>query len=216
MSNSEAVQKYEIYINDSLLTLCGSQGVKPDMTVYDNAVQLRYFGQVKTLLNVIDNLEKSTQPRQIFVVADVLGELLHDFTSLFKWIEAAGGIVENGHGEVLSIFRRKHWDLPKGKLDPGETFEEAAVREVIEETGLESVERHELVTTSLHCFRNRRNERSLKLTKWFRMTTESRRLKVQTEEDIEKAEWMPPEELMDTDRIVYQSIRRVVQQYLNV
>jgi 8-oxo-dGTP pyrophosphatase MutT (NUDIX family) len=56
-------------------------------------------------------------------------------------ILAAGGIVHrsgDGGTEVLVIHRPKYedWTLPKGKLDPGETSEEAAVREVEEETGI--------------------------------------------------------------------------------
>jgi 8-oxo-dGTP diphosphatase len=56
-------------------------------------------------------------------------------------VEAAGGVVWRRHGgevEVLLVHRPKYddWSLPKGKLDPGETFEQAAEREVREETGL--------------------------------------------------------------------------------
>ena len=56
-------------------------------------------------------------------------------------VEAAGGVVlrgEPGAGvEVLVVHRPKYddWSLPKGKLEPGETDEAAAVREVEEETG---------------------------------------------------------------------------------
>ena len=55
-------------------------------------------------------------------------------------IRAAGGIVHRHNGaatEVLVVHRPKYedWSLPKGKLDPGETLEQAALREVEEETG---------------------------------------------------------------------------------
>ena len=52
-------------------------------------------------------------------------------------VRAAGGVVMRGH-EVLVVHRPRYddWTLPKGKLDPGESFEDAAVREVEEETGL--------------------------------------------------------------------------------
>jgi len=53
-------------------------------------------------------------------------------------VEAAGGVVLGEDGRVVLVHRPKYddWTLPKGKLDPGESFEEAALREVEEETGL--------------------------------------------------------------------------------
>jgi 8-oxo-dGTP diphosphatase len=51
--------------------------------------------------------------------------------------EAAGGVVvRDGLVAVVHRPRYDDWSLPKGKLDPGETFEQAALREVEEETGL--------------------------------------------------------------------------------
>jgi 8-oxo-dGTP diphosphatase len=53
-------------------------------------------------------------------------------------VQAAGGVVLDGDGRVVLVHRPKYddWSLPKGKLAPGESFEEAALREVEEETGL--------------------------------------------------------------------------------
>ena len=56
-------------------------------------------------------------------------------------VRAAGGLVwrrAGGGREVLLVYRRSHddWSLPKGKVEPGESEEACALREVEEETGL--------------------------------------------------------------------------------
>jgi len=64
-------------------------------------------------------------------------------------IEAAGGLVVR-EGQVALVHRPRYddWTLPKGKLDPGESFEQAAVREVEEETGLRARLVRELPSTT--------------------------------------------------------------------
>ncbi len=58
-----------------------------------------------------------------------------DFSARYHLVIAAGGAVEDEEGRLLVIHRRGHWDLPKGKLDAGETSDAAAVREVMEGKG---------------------------------------------------------------------------------
>lgn len=70
------------------------------------------------------------------------GELMIPKDAPDDLIRAAGGVVTRfvpgGRVEIACIYReaRGDWTFPKGKLNEGETFEEAAVREVLEETGL--------------------------------------------------------------------------------
>ncbi len=54
-------------------------------------------------------------------------------------VHAAGGVVVDRHGRLLVVHRPRYddWSFPKGKLDPGETLEDCALREVLEETGCE-------------------------------------------------------------------------------
>ena len=65
-------------------------------------------------------------------------------------IIAGGGLVFNESDELLMIYRRGKWDLPKGKLDDGETINDCALREVKEETGLADVEILEAVGITYH------------------------------------------------------------------
>jgi 8-oxo-dGTP diphosphatase len=69
-------------------------------------------------------------------------------------VRAAGGVVRrrgsDGASEVLVVHRPAYgdWTFPKGKLEPGESEEDAAIREVEEETGLRCALERELATTS--------------------------------------------------------------------
>jgi 8-oxo-dGTP diphosphatase len=65
-------------------------------------------------------------------------------------VRAAGGVLVNGRGEVAVIYRPKYgdWTFPKGKLEPGESWEDAAVREVEEETGYRCKREDELGSVS--------------------------------------------------------------------
>ncbi len=67
-----------------------------------------------------------------------------------RQVRAAGGVVLNDAGEIAVIYRPKYedWTLPKGKLEPGESWEDAALREVEEETGLVCVLEDELGSVS--------------------------------------------------------------------
>lgn len=104
---------------------------------------------------------------------------------------AAGGLVLNERNELLMIFRRGKWDLPKGKLDEGETIEACAVREVEEETGLRNIQLHELIDTTLHTY-TEKGKTIEKLTYWYSMRTDSKQQLIpQTEEDIQQIKWIP-------------------------
>jgi 8-oxo-dGTP diphosphatase len=79
---------------------------------------------------------------------------------------AAGGVVERD-GRIALVHRPKYddWSLPKGKLDGGESFEDAALREVLEETGLICTLGEELEPT-----RYRDPKGRPKLVRYWRMT----------------------------------------------
>jgi 8-oxo-dGTP pyrophosphatase MutT (NUDIX family) len=81
-------------------------------------------------------------------------------------IEAAGGVVRRADGRIAVVHRPRYddWSLPKGKLDDGETFEDAALREVEEETGIRAALGAELPAMRYHV-RGRP-----KVVRWWTMT----------------------------------------------
>src|SRR3954468_8565891 len=110
-------------------------------------------------------------------------------------IVAGGGIVENDEKKILFQFRRGKWDLPKGKLDEGETIEECAVREVEEETGLRNIELGELVGVTNHHY-TQDGESIDKETYWYAMKVfGEQQLVPQLTEDILELRWVAENEL---------------------
>jgi len=81
-------------------------------------------------------------------------ELIVPSDSPVDLIRAAGGVMyrysRRGRFRVALVYReaRQDWTFPKGKLDDGETFETAAVREVLEETGMTAEVRRFVGTTN--------------------------------------------------------------------
>lgn len=114
-----------------------------------------------------------------------------------KIIKAGGGLVRNGEGELLLIFRRGKWDLPKGKLDEGETIEACAIREVEEETGVKDLALGELISVTWHEYFDKwLGEEVIKETHWFKMDVAGvPALVPQKEEDITAIEWTKKSDL---------------------
>ena len=134
------------------------------------------------------------------------------FKEQFTCIDAAGGLVTNENDELLFIFRKGRWDLPKGKLDAGESLEACAVREVQEETGLQLVELGPHLCNTWHVY-HERGAYILKQSIWYKMTASSNEILVpQTEEDITSIKWIPQEELSEIMSDTYPSIREVLRQ----
>lgn len=129
-----------------------------------------------------------------------------------KTILAAGGLVYNEKDELLMIFRRGKWDLPKGKLDEGERIEDCAVREVMEETGLTTVVRGDLIGITYHQYFDQWvKEEVIKETHWYRMQAPGQqKLVPQTEEDIEIIKWVDEKELENCLKNSYDNIVEIV------
>lgn len=199
---------YKIYINSTPVFLVDSEYAKTLTQDAKNLVN-RHINH-RNLFQVINLLENNEQYESVTLHSNHLEQLKSDFFGVFKIVEAAGGVVFNESNEALMIFRRGFWDLPKGKIDKGETKADAAVREVQEETGVQQIELLQPILTTYHTYRNRKNVRCLKPTYWYLMKTTDVKLIPQTEEDIEKAVWMNLDEFLGKEQIVYGNILDVL------
>jgi len=122
-------------------------------------------------------------------------------------VQAAGGLVYNHKKEILFIYRNSKWDLPKGGVENDETIEEAAVREVEEETGVQYLKIKDFIAKTYHVFK-RNGEFKLKITHWYEMHTDyDGNLSPQLEEGIKKAKWKNFEKSQKALRDSYENIK---------
>ncbi len=114
-----------------------------------------------------------------------------------RWVRAAGCVVHDDAGNMLLIRRNGRWDLPKGKVESGETLLQAALREAEEETGITPLPttHYPLPTKTYHTF-NLYGGWHLKQTSWFdaHVAGEKPVGKPQDEEGITEVVWVTPDE----------------------
>lgn len=132
------------------------------------------------------------------------------FAADFAGVEAAGGVVENDCGERLMIYRNGRWDLPKGHVEPGESAEVCAAREIREETGVGAEVVAPLCAT-WHAYWFPLTERwELKRTRWFLLRAlDDAPLVPQTEEGIERVAWCSPREFASNLETAFPTVQRV-------
>ena len=191
---------YEVFVNESLLVLESSAALpRKDRQLIDSKKHL------KNVLLELLNQKKSTT--YFAEVADA--NPLKFLTQAVKEVVAAGGLVRNSKGQVLFIYRNNKWDLPKGKREATETLEEAAVREVLEETGLKHAEIQYKLAKTYHIFK-RKGEMRLKTTHWYEMISEDLGpFQPQIEEGITDVVWLNQTEQEVALRHSYKNIKKL-------
>jgi len=178
----------KIYFGDKPLFLCDE--ITPDIEPFahhDDAILIDEFS-TNAINSMIYEMKLEKIHAGIIVHAD-LEALKKAFFKKFDIIQAAGGLVFNDQNEALFIFRRGKWDLPKGKLDEGESLEECAVREVEEETGLRNITLKEFLLTTYHTY-DQSGKHILKESYWYLMGVNKQDTVPQTEEDITEIRWV--------------------------
>lgn len=197
-----------IYFDDKPLFLCDDidDTIEPYMH-HDDAVFIDELN-AHTVKAMIHEMQQEKVHAGIFFYQD-FEALKSNFFKKFKLVTAAGGLVENEAGAFLLIFRRGFWDLPKGKLDEGEELEACAIREVEEETGLNSPVIIQPLVTTYHTY-HEGTRFFLKESHWYLMKASgTQELVPQQEEDIRELSWVQPGDLEPYLSQSFPSIRDV-------
>lgn len=132
-----------------------------------------------------------TKPKGHFIIsAEDTDVAFKNLKKEFKYIEAAGGLVFNEQNELLIIFRRGKFDLPKGKKEKDEDIPTTAIREVEEECGVSDLKIIKQIPSTFHIYYHKKHY-VLKKTYWYKMMAPNQSVSPQTEEEITAAEWLP-------------------------
>lgn len=205
---------YKIYINDLPITLVHSN--KQRNRISDADYLEHHYEDNADLLAIINYAERFPMAREIVIWSETINQLKDDFFGNFKYIEAGGGIVFNQDKKILLIQRHGIWELPKGKLKKEEAKDEGALREVIEETGVQNLRLVKPVSMpgldhdcTYHNYSGNLL-RILKATHWYIMETDyTGELVPQLDEGIEQAQWFPIEEVPNKLRNSYRTVQDV-------
>ena len=200
-----------VYIKEKPIHLTDSKGLKSN----ENE-KLDFDTNPEKLSKLINAFESGSAGLDAAVVySSNLKKLFSAFCQFYKIIEAAGGLVFNEDDNVLAILRNGIWDLPKGKVEKGESYDDAAIREVEEETGLKNILLKKFLTKTYHTYFDPRKNRSvLKISYWYEMKTKKMELTPQSEEGIELAEWTDLNELK-AKKPIYNNILLILDKWPN-
>ena len=189
---------YKVFVNDCPIILTDNNNISTRFKIFN-------FQDIQVLEIVRQILQHKVDG--VYLLCDNLEQCWQNFQSKFKIQEAAGGKVLNLKNEVLFIYRFDKWDLPKGKLEKGESIEECAIREVEEECGITQLKITNQLQTTYHIF-ERKGTIILKITYWFLMdTTFAGSLTPQIEEGIEQVCFKGVEESIEALNNTYENIQ---------
>ncbi len=216
LKNKQDVMSYiTIYFDDKPVFLCDE--ITKELDTYRHHPDVVFIDELSTaaINSLLHEIAKSQFHAGIILNKD-LDSLKKAFFKHFKLIQAAGGIVQNVNGEILLIFRKGKWDLPKGKLDQGETLKDCAKREVHEETGLDKLKIEKLIDSTYHVYVEF-GKHILKESFWFGMeSTDTKEPIPQTEEDITEIRWISKEELHKYFSNTFPSIKTLLTKLFNI
>lgn len=199
----------KIYIKDKVIVL--TEKAENYLSLQPNdASFLLLKGNDSSIIRIAKKHLDNQENKGVIIQDINMISLYKNFSKDYVKVKAGGGVVINPKGEILLIFRKNKWDLPKGKREKNEDNETCALREVNEETGVINLELVQPLIKTYHTY-NDYGENALKTTHWFLMKVkEEQTLIPQLEEDISIAKWVPQAELAECMNNSYATIKDVL------
>jgi len=187
---------YKVFLNNKCIYL-----TQEGDSLADRGGTVHQFHSVSALSEAIDGFERDRRADNLYVIGDP-----KELINLFPVINAAGGLVKKPNDQILFIFRYGKWDLPKGKMEEGETVSETALREVAEETGVSGLKITKELLPTFHTYRME-GKRVIKKTHWFEMTfADDSNILPQAIEDITVVKWLNQKDIPWAMRDSYASV----------
>lgn len=199
-------QSYKIYFNEGALVIADSPATLRGLA------NLFYIGddELHKSFKILTNSESNGRALNFGLISPDPSETFNQFVGEYTVIQAAGGLVFNKESQLLTIKRNGIWDLPKGKIEKYEDQRAAALREVMEETGLNMLNISEKVGETYHAYFED-DVVMLKETHWYFMNSSGKgKLKPQEEEGISEVKWADLDWFRSAEFTTYQSIKDIV------
>ncbi len=194
-----------IYVQDKPLILAESANEIEGME--KKGVLIEY--NPNALNRLMQDMENPEVTAAVLIHQPV-SESLDGVKATLKLIQAGGGMVCTPDNEVLLIFRKGKWDLPKGKLDEGEDLATCALREIEEETGATNLKIVQPLAISYHTYHHK-GKHILKESHWYLVRTQLKSaLRPQLEEDIQESKWVPLHEVAGYKTNMHSSVKDVI------
>ncbi len=196
-------QIYRIYVNDKRIIISSDF----EKTYPLDSKKITEKNLYSTLAGMLDGNESAN----FVLLAGSPRKIMEELLGKVHYLEAGGGLVRNGQGQYLFIFRHGKWDLPKGKLEADEAPREGSIREVTEECNIEirGITRELEPTWHAYLLAGRI---ALKKTYWYLMEAgDDGNMRPQAEEGITQVRWFFPQELDQVHQNTYALIREMTQ-----
>ncbi|WP_320110704.1 NUDIX domain-containing protein [Draconibacterium orientale] len=206
------MQKYKVFLNEKRIGFVPGSNI----TLSKLSKVLTENSGVEAIIRWLPDFENSDSSETVVEHPEV-EKLFQNFRSAFLQIDAAGGVVKCDE-KLLFIFRNGKWDLPKGKIDKGESNETAALREVEEECGITNHSIVKALPSTYHIYKspykNTLGQWIFKETFWFEMEYDGLETPVpQQEEGITEVRWFHPDELDEVLENTYENLKALIELY---